>query len=824
MRVRGCLKMLILIPGGIILAFIIFMIGMAIFVDSDPKDPLEDLSSDSLTSSGSGFKEEKPFDPSGIEPSPQVSPAGLSAVERSSGGPDAAGREGGLPALTEGKNTDPSVPPDPFAYPGSARPQGVSTGAELFSTSYEPSEERQGYRHPEGVIIGLPPMASPVPAALSVKELEIGSVPDNQFFPGTEGRQLLGAYDITLGDIHRFDEFVTVTLPYPEGYSFQNSPAEQLERELSAVTFNRTTGRWQPEPASFDEDGITMYLDHLTAAGVTKGGPQLSNGLMDIAAGSDTDSWDKAVEAGWASFTGKLGIAGTAGSFAGLVSELPFLKGVNQSLGYLGSVTTLMDIAGSISDGKTAEANLSAAKAVLSWAMGKVATLGMQVASLGTFFIDYSLTAFAEGVLSSQEKAIFNAYRAYYDNEGWSTATWYTHVKAAMYGAESPEQASASLKTLIENYTKKIWKDEGAFVGYLADERGHGWAGDAGLTDEMKAKLEQAYMRELAQTLEPVFLRARSHLRTKLFTERYRRQIQTEVFLELPALVWIDVVGLKRGEEAQVALFKDGSPYMRARPSEVRADFYAALPMKRLLQKDIPDTVKIRVKLIDSGQEIVKVYSKPIVFHRKVLDVRLDIDEVYERASAEDPADPADDPADAAGTTGEQPAADPGPDTGADFDDGADSGSSDGEDVISIDPDNLPTPDSSDPSGTSDTAVFGSRLDKLLQDYRNLKSRLAQAMRGGLVDEVRDLRIMLEGYEEAILEAGGTQAQVDAINRQFESTGSRGSSSSQKGVTPSSDVSSSDVSTGDQGSSAGSMSSEDFHKLERQFEVTYKQY
>jgi len=290
-------------------------------------------------------------------------------------------------------------------------------------------------------------------------------------YPGTEGRRLLSAYEVSLGSIHRFDELLSITLPYPEGATLRDMSAEQITSSLSAVSFNRTTGLWQPEPSSFDQDGITMYLDHLTPVAVAAGGPPLSSNILPVPADADTAGWGQAVEAGWASMTENLGIAGQAGSFAKLVSDLPYLKELNNSLGYLGTATTLMDIAAKLGDGETAQANLSAAKAVLSWAMGKIATTGMQIASLGTFFIDYSLTSLAEG----------------------------------------------------------------AFLGYLVDIRGHGWTADAGLTDQLKTALEQEYMHELAQTLEPVFLRARSHLRSKLYTERFRRQMQLEITLKLPA-------------------------------------------------------------------------------------------------------------------------------------------------------------------------------------------------------------------------------------------------------------------------------------------------
>lgn len=648
MAAGGCLKKLLIFIGALLFLFVAFVVvimfvgeddgadGVGMSQISDDRDSVPGTGTDagSATATGPVFIEDPDggaaFDPDLIEATPDYPIAELSSIDMLDSG-------SGLPGFTDGSAASSSSGGAGTGTDGAGsagEPRGIGGTRLLFDITYTPSEERQGFRHPEGLIIGLPPYAAPEPVQLQVRELQVEDVPAEQFYPGTGGRSLLRAWEVDLGDIHRFDELLTVTLPFPPGYTLRDMSAEEIIRSLSAVSFNRDTGFWQPEPASFDEDGITVYLDHLTAIGVTTGGPALSSNILSIPADADTEGWNQAVEAAWVSMNENLGIAGQAGNFSAAVKELPFLESLNNSLGYLGTAAALMDITDKVVDGKTAEANLAAMKAVLGWAMGKIAITSVQIASLGTFFIDYSLSALAQGALGAQEEALAAAYRKYYENEGWTTAQWYDRVSGILENAKSPDAAQADLKALIDSYTKKIWADEGALVGYLSEIRGHGWTADAGLDAELKAKLEQDYMRELSRTLEPVFLRARSALRTKLYAERFRHRMELEVRLKLPAMVWIDVAGLRKGESAQAALFKGDSPYLRARPSKVRADFYCAVPMERLLTGDVPDRLKIRVTLLENGQEVIKTYSRPFRFEDFSMEYRLDIDTLYERGSS----------------------------------------------------------------------------------------------------------------------------------------------------------------------------------------------
>ena len=81
-----------------------------------------------------------------------------------------------------------------------------------------------------------------------------------------EGYQI-EAYDISLGDMHELDDFITIRIPYDTGFCEEG---QDPARCVGAKYKNETTGEW--EDVLFEVDAaaneLVIYTDHLSTYGV----------------------------------------------------------------------------------------------------------------------------------------------------------------------------------------------------------------------------------------------------------------------------------------------------------------------------------------------------------------------------------------------------------------------------------------------------------------------------------------------------------------------------------------------------------------------------
>ncbi|MCK5672016.1 MAG: hypothetical protein KAH95_01495, partial [Spirochaetales bacterium] len=293
----------------------------------------------------------------------------------------------------------------------------------------------------------------------------------------------IGAVEVTFGNIHEFDGAVKITLPVPEGIV----PAgADVSNYLYPVSYNAASGEWVPEPCIYSDTSVTIISNHLSLFAFEFGeGENFKTDSVSI------NSKAEAIELAWGSMNSNLSWASQGHSYVSFVKEAPFLEVIGNQLGNVGTGFAIIDIAKNMSQGKDLKAGLGAIKLVSGWAIGKLATLGTQVAGIGTFFIDYSLNALAKETFATQQKAFEKAYAAYYESEGKTVYEWYNEFKSVIVEySDSPEQVNVVINKKIDKYVKDIWDDYAAFEGYLATAKGHGWGADAGLNDTVKAQLE----------------------------------------------------------------------------------------------------------------------------------------------------------------------------------------------------------------------------------------------------------------------------------------------------------------------------------------------
>lgn len=527
-------------------------------------------------------------------------------------------------------------------YEGDGLPPGVPVTKPVIEEKYIPDIGERSYTAFDEVTVTLPGAASAGERQLTVRPLAV-EVSDTGSF-GSSGLPVLSAYDISLEGVHRFDGLVRVDMPLPD---LSGISGDRPEDRVIAVSYDPAAAVWRQEPAEFTGEVITVLVNHLSTVGIRERGDAPSSAVTGAYETVPTGGKQEALDAAWSSFLENLGITSAAGTFTALVTELPFIGEINDALGTFGNAMAVLDTADKMVDGKTAEANLAALKSVTGWLTGKLAATGMQLASLGVFFIDYSLTKFAATALEREWAAYESAYNEYYRKHGKSTVDWYNDVKAVMASAGSGEEASRRLNEMIDSYVNLLWeaRDSGADAynefEVLVNKAKGTERGQASLSlnADVRRKLSENHKAMLVGSLQPVFLTVKKNLLSGVSMSMWRNQWSMEDFLKRKALVFVDIDGLREGERAEAALFQNGKIMLKGRSAANTSapegtDYYIALPVRRLVETGGPDALKIRVHLRDGEETVTKVFSKAFTMKERVSTVFFDLDDVYDRSEA----------------------------------------------------------------------------------------------------------------------------------------------------------------------------------------------
>lgn len=426
---------------------------------------------------------------------------------------------------------------------------------------------------------------------------------------------IISAADFSIGDVHQFDNLIRLRLPIPQG----SGPVE-------AFSFNEESGLWQPEAFRMTDTGIEIVTDHLSTYAARSAAYKKLKQFDEL-----PESADDAKEQAWDAFTEYLGFTTTGTSFASLLKDHKVLGNVDGLLGDFSNALTYLSIARKIYDGKTAEANIDSAKAFHSWAIGKWGNRTMKLAAIGTFFIDYSLTAMAENTFEAQWKTFLNAYQGYYRENGWSTGTWYKKILEILRIDGSAEDYRDDINTLIEEYLQLIWNDEGAMLARIADERGHGFMGDAGL-EEAREKLKKWHMELILPQVRQAVVKAQHTLEDEALKAKWEAEWKIKSFLNSSVNIWVSVYEKPKDWSGSVIVKRgDQSPY-RGKEISGRADFHISVPMAEYLA-GAPFTEVVLLTKEKEGYSIAG--SQKITITGRVTDVSFTIGKEQE----EDPED-----------------------------------------------------------------------------------------------------------------------------------------------------------------------------------------
>ncbi len=490
--------------------------------------------------------------------------------------------------------------------PAAAAP-GFGAGTELVSRRLEPSEDAIVVEARD-VKVTLPPLA--LDSAQDFRVTALGS-----------GSGALAAWDVDCGSVTSFDSFLEIELPYPDASAL---PGEKPADKLIAVTWDPESGAWRQELAEFRDDRAVVRMDHLTTVALAPRGDAPSSELAEfVAETADVGGLSKAdvLNDAWQSLVEGAGWAGTAGDWTSMLAELPALEKLNGELERIGDAAVYVDILQKVMAGDTEALKQTAIDMALSWAGGKItdalAATGYQIASIGTFAIDYSLNTFATTLLDAEFRAYEWAYQEFYREYERTLPEWYDLVTRILQRADNPQNARAMLYAEFGAHAEKLWLYQSSdydkwtdFDSMVAEAKDSRVGVTLSLTPEVKEKISANYKAVLAQRLTAVIARAAENVRTRLVKYQYGYQRDAERYLRNEATIRVAVTGMGEGQRVRAALYRGDKKLVQSPAIFADGELVIAAPLEFFLEKGAPDRVVYWVGTEKGGKRSSEYFSE----------------------------------------------------------------------------------------------------------------------------------------------------------------------------------------------------------------------
>ncbi|KAF5051476.1 hypothetical protein DSECCO2_418610 [anaerobic digester metagenome] len=370
--------------------------------------------------------------------------------------------------------------------------------------------------------------------------------------PDMDGLTTLNAYDVELGEQHKFEGFLQITINYkPEDIPSGMTPSQAL----TVNTFNEEKQQWEPVPYIIDEKKhqITVFSDHLSifAPGVTgeavAPGPMMKVKKVNFPAGEimDEETMVSTLQscsssqggtgniegtlAGWKFVKEWFGIGAKSSSFGQHALEMKSLSGVNQIATEVGLGFALVQAGIDFSQGKDRKAVLELTKNLNNYAIGKIfRTSAVSICMVGVFAIDYSLNKFATYAISSREDIYQRAYDMYYkdkrEKEKINSVWWYKKLIKVAHNTESTADAASNMDKFMHDYVNEFWGNP-EVIGQYLDRAGLSQTGFGGLNTDLQNRISNNHLQSIVNTLyqSSVFDRVSNQLRMEAMSKLYNQ-------------------------------------------------------------------------------------------------------------------------------------------------------------------------------------------------------------------------------------------------------------------------------------------------------------
>ncbi|MGQ8335784.1 zinc-ribbon domain-containing protein [Sunxiuqinia sp. A32] len=358
---------------------------------------------------------------------------------------------------------------------------------------------------------------------LVVKELAPVTLP-------FDGRKCTNVVDISLGNLHEFDDYVEIQLDPPAGFDTQNGVVQ---------CYTQRGKKWEQVLAFYDSQigKVRTFTDHFTMFAYTYKSIKLThNPLMEVAAesaylwgrltstaqvklleGYDSKKImqqqdDDYLAACWNSAMELYGLESAGLSFAENVLEVSDLGTFNNYVGNIGFGLALVGSAMDLQRGNKKKAVLETLKNTYNFGASKIInTRSLNIAFIGVFAIDYALTTFANEAWAGRT----DLYRKMFDNFNYQQRVrakknfhwWKKEIFWRMEDKKDASKFEEVVEGLIQEYIQDFWDDYSERAIMQAELQKHGWTYDGGYSEKLKTDLNKEFRLYILQYIQPLIER-----------------------------------------------------------------------------------------------------------------------------------------------------------------------------------------------------------------------------------------------------------------------------------------------------------------------------
>ena len=451
-----------------------------------------------------------------------------------------------------------------------------------------------------GVGIEISPVCLNNPAEVTI-------TPRNDL-PPLEEISITG-YDFDIDTDEELAGVMWITLPYDKS---QLDPNVDVSRQVGAAYFNESTQEWESVDFRIDEvhSNVIITTDHLSIFGAFVVGKEytraayvqytipsiamraatLSSQYEDIireAIEQNMTPGPSALVLGNAIVTDWLNITGAGLNMSSVVYASDFIEKIIKLMTNLGLLSAIAQAAVDYQSGNNTALYVNLIKNLTNFSVSKFGTSMMNLASVGVFCIDYSITQFANEALSGRKDIYDQAYRLYYEREAKRTAKdWYLILLPMAKAAKSPDELNQKVMAEIDRYTKQFWEDETVVAYYQDEAMKYGFTGGGGLNQAIMDELSRNHKIELLQgLLQPVFGQISRKLAAEQQTEL--RKVLDELAKQLNTLVTIQVFD---------------SAYDQAEPKPLKSSYAGYIARIAPLAEEVKDKEKWQQVIDNEGK------------------------------------------------------------------------------------------------------------------------------------------------------------------------------------------------------------------------------
>ena len=352
------------------------------------------------------------------------------------------------------------------------------------------------------------------------------------------------AYDFTLSGRRTFDDVVTITLPYKSGYAPDS---------VGARYYNDQTAEWESVPYEVDAQNnvVRIFTTHLSTYGVfevdnekTRAAyithvyrtaqtipPELARAILEEYTQTGAPG-PSSFEAGLEITNGISGLSSayltttTLGGAYGSELRLQF----NQLATYAGVALAVVQLASDLYTGKeNRETATNLTRNIIFSGVSLAGTAAMQLAFVGVYVIDYSLTSFGKAAVQAKLDNIDRVYRYYNENENKRSLKQWRQIFIDIYNQNpnDPNRAKELMDEAIDSYCNAFWDypnlDE---IAGVAGYKTLSWPSPSDIE-----LLTKNYKHDLIDRLYPVFTSLRNYVVQQINDEYNKRLDSLQRFL-----------------------------------------------------------------------------------------------------------------------------------------------------------------------------------------------------------------------------------------------------------------------------------------------------